>query len=119
MKQRMNLQQRRGLAGYLYISPFIVGLLIFNLFPFIFSFIMSLTDWDIFRAPHYIGFENYVDLFTKDPVFIRSLANTFVFMFFSMFRSSSQRYSAKPFPETRCSASFFTFRSSSSRSLSG
>ncbi len=84
MKQKMSLQQRRGLAGYIYVSPFIAGFLIFNLFPFAFSFVMSLTDWDIFGKANWVGADNYVNLFTNDPVFMLSFANTFIFMVASM-----------------------------------
>jgi multiple sugar transport system permease protein len=58
---RFRLKTREHLAGYLYISPWIVGFLLFTMAPMIASFVLSFTDFDP-RAPGettFIGFDNY------------------------------------------------------------
>ena len=58
---RFSLARREHLAGYLYISPWIIGLLLFTLVPMLASFAMSFTDFDP-RSPgetSFIGLANY------------------------------------------------------------
>jgi len=58
---RFSLATRESISGFLYISPWIVGLLLFTLAPMVASFVMSFTDFDP-RSPGettFIGFANY------------------------------------------------------------
>lgn len=66
--------------GLLYISPWIIGFLIFQLYPFIISFLYSFTSYDLMTPPKYIGLKNYVDMFTKDENFYHSLKVTFIYV---------------------------------------
>lgn len=59
----------------LFISPWIVGFLAFQVFPFVSSLYFSLTDYTVLKAPNFIGFSNYGNLF-RDPLFLLSLKNT-------------------------------------------
>jgi multiple sugar transport system permease protein len=62
---RFSLVKREQLAGYLYISPWIIGFLIFTMAPMIASFALSFTDFDP-RAPSettFIGLTNYERMF--------------------------------------------------------
>ena len=59
----------------LFISPWIVGFLIFTLWPVIYSAYLSLTDYDVINAPTFVGWANYQQLFT-DPKIALSLKNT-------------------------------------------
>jgi multiple sugar transport system permease protein len=69
-------QQRRELAkGLLFISPAIVGFLVFTVYPLIRSLYYSFTDYNILQPPLWIGFENYSRLF-NDRLFTVSLINT-------------------------------------------
>jgi multiple sugar transport system permease protein len=58
-----------------FISPWIIGLLAFTLYPICASFYYSLTEYRVVSAPRFIGFENFTNLF-KDNVFRKSLFNT-------------------------------------------
>lgn len=49
--------------GYLFVSPALAGFLLFYLLPTFRAFYISLTDWNMLRAPRFIGFDNYVKLF--------------------------------------------------------
>lgn len=67
---------RRHVEGYLWISPWLLGLLLFTLGPLLFSFYMSFTQWDIVTPPIFRGIDNYVDLVRKDMYWGASLFNT-------------------------------------------
>jgi oligogalacturonide transport system permease protein len=66
--------------GYLYILPWLVGLFVFQLYPFIASFFYSFTDFSMIKAPNFVGLKNYIDLFTKDKQFLQSLKVTFIYV---------------------------------------
>lgn len=65
--------------GYVFISPKIVLLAIFFVFPLFFSLYISLTDWSALTAPHFIGLNNYKKLL-GDDIFIKSLVNTVIYV---------------------------------------
>jgi multiple sugar transport system permease protein len=62
--------------------PWVLGFLIFNLYPFIASFYLSLTEYNLLRPlslaklPPLVGFKNYIYAFTQDPNFWPSLRLT-------------------------------------------
>ncbi len=66
--------------GLLYIVPWVVGFLVFQLYPFITSFIYSFTDLSMLKQPKFIGFKNYIDMFTRDKNFFQSLKVTFIYV---------------------------------------
>lgn len=67
---------------YIFLMPFFICYFVFNLYPVLFSFFVSLTDWDIMNMGQieFIGLTNYIKLLTDDPYFFRSIWNTFLFM---------------------------------------
>ena len=65
---------------YLFCLPFILAYLLFNLFPTIYSFFLSFFDWTGVGERTFLGVKNYIDLFTKDPMFFKSLKNTLILM---------------------------------------
>ncbi len=67
---------RRTIVGYAFISPVILGLVIWTLGPMVASAWFSLTDYKLLKPPEFIGLDNYVELFTKDRQFLNSLAVT-------------------------------------------
>lgn len=66
-------------TGFLFVLPFVIGVLGFKLFPFVMSFALSFTQYDFISPPQYIGLENYQELFQKDPLFKKSLGVTLLF----------------------------------------
>ncbi|MEV5494351.1 sugar ABC transporter permease [Nonomuraea fuscirosea] len=70
-------------AALLFISPWIIGFLVFTAWPVINSAYLSLTDYDVINDPSYVGFDNYVQLF-EDPKVGLALWNTFVFAVLSV-----------------------------------
>ena len=80
-KPRWNLSTREAFTFYLFISPWIIGFILFYLGPVVASFYFSLTKWDLLTAPEFIGLNNYVKVFTKDPLFFQSLKVTLIYTF--------------------------------------
>lgn len=64
------------LTGLLFISPWIIGFIAFQLFPFVQSLYYSLTDFNLIKTPRFVGLNNYIELFTRDRNFSLSLSNT-------------------------------------------
>jgi len=78
------MRKKEALWFYLTISPWLLGFLIFTLGPIVASFYFSLTDWDLFTAPSFMGFANYASLLGKDEVFHKTVANTLYYGFLSV-----------------------------------
>jgi multiple sugar transport system permease protein len=70
---------RESVAGYVFISPFIIGFLVFTMIPMIASLYLSFTDYDILSSAKWIGLDNYIKMFTKDSKYIKSLKVTFFY----------------------------------------
>ena len=66
----------KNYIGLLLIMPFVVGFVLFTLYPFVCSFILGLTDCDGINETDFIGFENYSHMFS-DEDFLKSSAVTF------------------------------------------
>jgi ABC-type sugar transport system permease subunit len=64
-------------VAYVYIAPFFILFAIFGLFPIAFGFYLSFFRWDGLSQMHFIGIENYLNVF-KDPLFWKALKNTLV-----------------------------------------
>lgn len=65
---------------YIFCIPFVLCYLIFSLFPTLFSIGISMTNWTGFGDKTFIGLKNYINLFTKDKLFIKAFGNTFLLM---------------------------------------
>jgi multiple sugar transport system permease protein len=78
-RARAVARRRRGRretrAALLFISPWIVGFLVFTAWPLINSAYLSLTDYDVINDPNFVGLDNYRQLF-EDPKIVTSLGNT-------------------------------------------
>ncbi|WP_175072837.1 carbohydrate ABC transporter permease [Terribacillus sp. AE2B 122] len=77
----MSSRLRSNLWGYLFIGPFIIGFLAFTITPMLASLYFSFTEYGLFDAPKWIGFENYIKMFTEDPRYINSLKVTIIYVF--------------------------------------
>jgi cellobiose transport system permease protein len=73
---------RKHCWPYLFILPFFIFYFAFNLYPVLFTFGISLTNWDalFLNERQFVGFANYIRLFTSDPYFYKSILNTVGFM---------------------------------------
>ncbi len=82
----MNLQKIRNVAGnYIFVLPAIILFSTFSLYPFFKVFQLSVTQWDgISPTTIFVGFENFKDLLTDNPVFWLSMKNAFFVTFLAL-----------------------------------
>lgn len=83
-KTKMSKLERRECIGFFaFASPWILGFLFFMIVPMIASAYISMTNWNLLKAPKFIGFANYEDLFTDD-LFYKSMGVTLRYTFMSV-----------------------------------
>jgi len=77
-----SVRRARGLVargetavGYVFVSPWLLGFLIFTAGPIIVSIVLSFTHYDVLHPAQYAGADNYRDV-VRDPLFWKSLSNT-------------------------------------------
>lgn len=68
--------QTNNRLGYLFISPWLLGFVIFTAFPFVASIYLSFCRYDVVSPPVWVGLANYDELLRNDPRFWKSLWNT-------------------------------------------
>lgn len=66
---------KENIAAYIFLSAWIIGMLVFYLYPFFSSLYLSFTNANLVGG-QFIGLKNYIAMFTNDPRFIKSLAVT-------------------------------------------
>jgi len=72
------LERKEARQFYLFISPWLIGFVLFGGGPIIASALISFTDWSLLNSPRWIGLANYQQMF-QDPLFYTSLKNTLYF----------------------------------------
>jgi multiple sugar transport system permease protein len=73
------LWQKRRLEGYLFILPWLLGLIFFQIGPIVTSLLLTTTHYDVITEPRFIGLGNFRELI-RDPLFYKSLSNTLYFV---------------------------------------
>lgn len=73
-------ESREARAGWLFISPWLIGFLCLTGGPLLFSLYASFTNYNMTSRMDFIGLSNYIKMFTKDPVFWKSLGNTLYYV---------------------------------------
>lgn len=79
-KRTSSLRAAEARDGYIMIAPWIAGFACFEAGPFLASFLLSLTKWDMLRSPQWVGLQNYRRLLTDDLVAIAAF-NTVYYTF--------------------------------------
>ncbi len=74
------LRRDEKFVGYLFISPWLFGFLVFGLWPLLNMFYDSLTSYNLFQSPQWIGFQNYTEIFTKDTIFRQACVNMVLYV---------------------------------------
>ena len=77
------LEKKEAREFYLYISPWLIGFLVFFLYPLASSLYYSFTRYEIGTTPHWIGLGNYIDMFT-DPRYLNAIKVTFIYALVSV-----------------------------------
>jgi ABC-type sugar transport system permease subunit len=71
--------QKKKFLPYLLVSPYLVFVLVFVLFPVFFSLYLTFHKWNIIAPMKFIGLENYTRLFS-DRLFWKAIGNTLKFL---------------------------------------
>jgi len=72
---------RSTLVAYAFLLPWFGGLIILTAGPLLASLYLSFTDFDLLSIPDWVGWQNYIDLFTADPRYLQALATTSTYVF--------------------------------------
>jgi multiple sugar transport system permease protein len=75
---RLSSRRREAIACYIFISPAVIGLVLFALGPMIASLLLSFTNFDMLTAPTWVGLANYRALL-EDEIFHKSLRVTAIY----------------------------------------
>ncbi|MBA3449697.1 MAG: sugar ABC transporter permease [Chloroflexia bacterium] len=70
-----SLERRQSLVGLAFVLPAFAFFALFNFYPMGYALYLSLTDWDLLTPPEWVGFANYIGLFS-DANFLSSLGVT-------------------------------------------
>lgn len=81
--KKVNTKKKERM-GYVYIMPWLLGFLIFQLYPLAASFVYSFTDFSITNQPSFIGLKNYAEMFLEDDMFFRSIGTTLKYVMISV-----------------------------------
>lgn len=65
--------------GYAFLTPWLLGFILFTAIPMILSFYFSFTQYDVLTPPKWVGLRNYIDM-AKDPRVHKSLQVTFTYV---------------------------------------
>ncbi len=60
---KANNSHKEALDGFLFLSPNLLGFLLFFAGPLLFSLYVSFTDWDAFGNKNWVGLQNYAKIF--------------------------------------------------------
>lgn len=74
------VRMRGHLAGYGFLSPWLIGFLVLTLGPAVSSLYLSMTDARLMAEPHWVGAANYVQIATDDPRFRAAMNVTFTYV---------------------------------------
>lgn len=76
-------ERKKRRAGWLMITPSVIHIGLWTAIPVLATFYLSFTDYNVFSAPNWIWFDNYIETLS-DPVFLKSIWNTVVYTFWTV-----------------------------------
>lgn len=80
----MKRAARNQINGILFALPWILGFLVFTLYPLIQALYYSFTKYNLLKEPKFIGLANYIKIFTDDSLFLKVLMNTMYMVVFGV-----------------------------------
>ena len=72
-----SLRAKEAIAGYIFLLPWLLGLVLFIFGPMMTSGFLSFTRYDVVNPPQFVGLKNFIEIFTKDRLFWPSMMLTF------------------------------------------
>ncbi len=83
-RPRVRTRGVRRWAPYIFLLPWLIGMIAVTLGPMIASLLLSFTDYSFIGSTDWVGIENYERMFTSDARFMSSLGVTFTYVFISV-----------------------------------
>ena len=77
-------QRSEAIAGFAFVMPWILSLMVFTTYPVLASFYYSFTQYSIIEPPKWIGIDNYVKMFTVDSAFPIAVYNSAYYSFLAV-----------------------------------
>jgi multiple sugar transport system permease protein len=74
--RRSTLRRKETMVGFLFISPWLIGFLAFEIGPLLVAAYLSLTNFDLLSAREFVGLRNYNRMLFVDPLFWHTLKLT-------------------------------------------
>ena len=81
---RRRRRNRNNAAGYLFMTPWLLGFVFIIGGPVLVSLYLSFTDYSLLGTPQWIGWDNYAQMFTADDQFYSSLKVTLTYLVVSV-----------------------------------
>src|SRR5580698_4743982 len=78
-QKKSSLFRKKKILPYLLVSPYLLYVIVFVLFPVFFCFFLTFHKWNIIAPMHFIGADNYSRLF-HDRLFWKAIGNTLKFL---------------------------------------
>lgn len=78
-RPRLSQSGREAIWGYFFISPWILGFLLFSLGPIVWTIYLSFTQYSVLTPPEFIGFDNYFRMFSASDAFWDTLGTTAIY----------------------------------------
>ncbi|HAX96964.1 MAG TPA: sugar ABC transporter permease [Prolixibacteraceae bacterium] len=63
----------------IFLVPSLIGFTVFNIVPILSSLVLAFTKWDLLTPLEFVGINNFIHMFTKDPIFWPSLGRTLLY----------------------------------------
>lgn len=83
-KRKSLLRIREARTGLLFVSPWIISLLVFTAYPVLATFFFSFTNYDLLDTPQWVGLANYHTMLVADTGFWRAVGNSTYYAFISV-----------------------------------
>lgn len=79
MKRKNQFKLGTTATSYLMMAPFMILFFVFTVIPVFVTIGISFTDFNVLQTPNFVGWQNYINLFINDDIFLKSLSNTLVY----------------------------------------
>ena len=81
---RLTARQRETAAAYLFLLPWLAGLLLIITGPLLASLYLAFTEYRLLTPPHWIGLDNFVQMFGSDLRYWHAVRNTLIYVALSV-----------------------------------
>ncbi len=81
LKNRIIEEMRKNGIVYIVLAPVLIHFLIFQVIPFVYSFVLTFLNYRIIGTSEFVGLRNWKQLF-DDPIALKSIWNTVLFSFY-------------------------------------